>query len=225
MKLKRPIKSISGIKVRINALQIHYYLCPLILIFASFPVTIISGNSIKESSDLGIIWQEGTNYERLNAYGNLLKNYADGSGAIYYKIRELEGKGAAVKNMERVYENGGELKKTLNVIERTEDSGSVIRWLEDGTSTWGWTHIKRPERLDQITSKFGPKTEQEVQEMIFETLKSGEIIKSKSLIGDKYQYAKKFLAKDGSLFEFSVVVSDRPIGIGRGNVITAFPGV
>lgn len=92
----------------------------------------LSKGAIQGASDLGIIWQKGAHGETLDAFGNLLKNYADDSGTIYSKIRELGGRGAAVKDMERVYENGGDLKKALNVVEKSEDGKSVIRWLENG---------------------------------------------------------------------------------------------
>ncbi|SNQ59744.1 hypothetical protein [Candidatus Methanoperedens nitratireducens] len=71
----------------------------------------LSKGAIQGASDLGIIWQKGAHGEILDAYSNLLKNYADDSGTIYYKIRELASKKVLVKDMERVYENGGELKE------------------------------------------------------------------------------------------------------------------
>ncbi|KCZ72848.1 hypothetical protein ANME2D_01283 [Candidatus Methanoperedens nitroreducens] len=119
----------------------------------------------------------------------------------------------------KVVENNRDLRKTIGVTKRDDE----VRWLEEGTSTWGWTKIKEV-HWAQIIDKFGSKTEQEVQEMIFDTIKYGEI--AKSIPGDQYKYTKKFTAKDGSLHDFSVVVSDRPFemgGIGKGNVVTAFP--
>ncbi|KCZ70838.1 hypothetical protein ANME2D_02863 [Candidatus Methanoperedens nitroreducens] len=52
--------------------------------------------------------------------------------------------------MERVYENGGDLKKTINAIEKSEDGKSVIRWLEEGTDTSGWLHILKKHITGEI---------------------------------------------------------------------------
>jgi len=119
-----------------------------------------------------------------------------------------------------IADKNGDLSKTIGVAK----SGSEVRWLEEGTSSWGWTHIKRPNRWNEITAKFGPKTEEEVQSMIFDTIKSSDEVRS--IPGDEYKYIKSFLSADGStMYEFSVIVSDRTFGIGKGNVITAHPGV
>jgi len=120
----------------------------------------------------------------------------------------------------KVIENNGDLGKTLGVVKRSEGS---VRWLEEGTSTWGWTKIKEVHWND-ITNVFGPKTEQNVQELIFDTIKNGEI--TKSILGDQYKYTKKFMDQNGKLQKFHVVVSDRSVeigGIGKGNVVTGFP--
>ena len=118
-----------------------------------------------------------------------------------------------------IAENNGDLRKTIGVAK----SGNEIRWLEEGTSTWGWTHIKRPDRWQQIMDKFGSKTEEEVQNMIFDTIESSDQIIA--VPGDQYKYVKNFPTVDGSMYQFSVIVSDRAQGIGKGNVITAHPGV
>jgi hypothetical protein len=118
-----------------------------------------------------------------------------------------------------IAENNGNLAKTIGVAK----SGGEVRWLEEGTSSWGWTHIKRPQRWQQITDKFGPKTEEEVQNMIFDTIRSSDQVVV--IPGDQYKYVKNFPTKDGSMYQFSVIVSDRAQGIGKGNVITAHPGV
>ncbi|KAF5421675.1 MAG: hypothetical protein C5S41_10990 [Candidatus Methanomarinus sp.] len=120
----------------------------------------------------------------------------------------------------KIIENNGNLGKTLGVVKMSDGS---VRWLEEGTSTWGWTKIKEAHWND-ITNVFGPKTEQKVQEMIFDTIKNGEI--TKSIPRDQYKYSKEFVDQNGKLQKFHVVVSDRSAeigGIGIGNVVTVFP--
>jgi len=113
----------------------------------------------------------------------------------------------------------GSLEKTLNVIKHSD--GTVV-WLEKGTSTWGWQHIFEG-HLSDITNKFGSKTEAQVQDMIYSTIKAPD--RTILNTGEEIQYIKKFIDKNGQLYEFSVIVSDRTAGIGKGNVLTAYPGV
>ena len=89
-----------------------------------------------------------------------------------------------------------------------------VRWLDDVR----WQHIV-DEHWDNFISRFGQKTEKEIQDMITETVKSGT--KSKIISGEEIHYVKKFMAKDGILKEIKVVVSDTAAN--RGKIITAFP--
>jgi hypothetical protein len=126
---------------------------------------------------------------------------------------------AIITDLIVVAEKNGNLAKTIGVAK----DGNNVRWLEEGTSEWGWTHIKRPQRWQQITDKFGSKTEEEVQNMILDTIRSSDQVIAIS--GDQYKYVKNFPTEDGFMYQFSVIVSDRAQGIGKGNVITAHPGV
>lgn len=97
--------------------------------------------------------------------------------------------------MERVYENGGDLKKTMNAIERTEDGGSAIIWLENGklgsasnSKEWikdkggsGWEHIRHNHVIHPRGNQFlryGEKyaDEAEIQNLIMYSMKNGEKI-------------------------------------------------
>jgi hypothetical protein len=121
----------------------------------------------------------------------------------------------------KVVDNGarrpGDLSRTLGVVKH-KLSGEV-RWLEEGTNTWGWTKIREVHWSD-IEAVFGPKTEDEVKEMIFKTLKESDTIEVKE---GSIRYTMKFLDDEGKPQLLHVVVSDRVDGIGRGNVVTAFP--
>lgn len=61
---------------------------------------------------------------------------------------------AIIADLITVAEKNGNLAKTTGIA---KDENNV-RWLEEGASSWGWTHIKSPQRWQQITDKFGPKT-------------------------------------------------------------------
>lgn len=123
---------------------------------------------------------------------------------------------AIIADLIVVAEKNGNLAKTIGIAK----DGNNVRWLEEGTSSWGWTHIKN-EHWTDLMNVFGPKTEQQVQEMILETIRSGEI--TKAIPGDQYKYTKEFLDENGVLQKLHVVVSDRYMGIGRGNTVTAYP--
>jgi hypothetical protein len=146
--------------------------------------------------------------------------------AVVRKVLDEVFEGAATRLVERygddilqdlivIAENNGDLRKTIGVVKRSTE----VRWLEEGTSTWGWTHIKDKHWSDLI-AVFGYKSEDEIQKMIFETIKSGTI---EAKPGDQYKYTKEFFDENGKLQRQHVVVSDRSEGIGRGNIITAFP--
>jgi len=122
---------------------------------------------------------------------------------------------AVIPDLVVVAEKHGNLEKTLGVAKRDND----VRWLEEGTSTWGWTHIKDRHLADFI-NMFGYKTDDKIEEMIFDTIKSGTI---EAKVGDQYKYTKDFLDVNGKLQRLHVVVSDKSVGIGRGNIVTAFP--
>jgi len=191
----------------------------------------LAGDVVKTSGIVGkFILKYGDDAKKISKIAKYVSKFLlqHAPDSVSLKVLDVMYDGAAttlkrddipVKNILSVVENSGRIGKTLNII---KDSSGKVRWLEEGTATWGWTHIKRPDRLNQITKKFGPKTEQEIQEMVFSTIKSPDIIINNK--EESFKYTKEFFDKDGLLYGFSVVVSDRPKGgIGKGNVVTAFP--
>lgn len=139
------------------------------------------------------------------------------------KATTFISKGAKEEDIIHIAANRGNFKKMFGIVR--DNTLKQIRWLEEGTSTWGWTKIKEVHWND-IINVFGPKTELEVQEMILKTLKNGKL--TKSILNNQYRYTTEFLGKDGKLQNFHVVVSDRSLeigGIGKGNVVTAFPEI
>ncbi len=115
--------------------------------------------------------------QTLNGFGNLLSHYADDAAKVAFKIRQLAGKGVDVKDMERVYENGGDLKKTVNAIDKTEDGKSAVRWLEEGNDRNGWLHIKN-KHIDNGDFKNIGIPDNEVESTIFKTIRNPEEVKN-----------------------------------------------
>ena len=128
--------------------------------------------------------------------------------------------GAHIDDLIVLAERRVDLQKTIAVW---KSKNGILVWLGEGIQdSWGWEHIKRPDRWQQITDKFGPKTEEEVKQMIYDTVKDWEVINH--VHGDRITFTKEFLDTDGVFSPFSVGVSDRASGLGPGRVITARPG-
>ncbi|MDQ1254215.1 MAG: hypothetical protein QG646_3441 [Euryarchaeota archaeon] len=128
--------------------------------------------------------------------------------------------GATLDDLIVLAERGVDLQKTIAALRACD--GRFV-WLGEGIeNSWGWLHIIRSDRWQQINNKFGPKTADEVKQMIYDTLKQGQV--TQYIPNDRITYTKKFLCPDGTEFEFSVGVSDRPNGLGPGRIITARPG-
>lgn len=128
--------------------------------------------------------------------------------------------GANIDDIIVLAERGVDLQKTMGIL-RAYDGR--LAWLGEGIQdSWGWLHIIRDERLQQIRDKFGPKTLEEIEQMIYDTLREGQVTKYDP--EDRITYTKKFLCPDGTEFDFSVGVSDRPTGLSPGRIMTARPG-
>lgn len=136
--------------------------------------------------------------------------------------------------MERVYENGGDLKKTINVVEKTEDGGSVVRWLEDGKlgsaagkSTWiydeggkGWIHIRNNHIIhpsgNQFVQKFGSEftDEEKIKDLILTSIKNGISEKKTDNLG-RISYIYNTEIQSGKYLR--TVVNE------AGEIITSYP--
>jgi hypothetical protein len=160
------------------------------------------------------LWAQGIYHLGLPVAGKIaMLDKAFGGAAT-----RLEGLGISDEVIAGVFERGGNVGRTLKA--GVSSDGRIV-WLEEGTSTWGWQHILQ--HKSQIIQKFGSKTDQEIQNMIADTIASpDQIIQDPS---NEYKYIKKFIAIDGNPYDFSVIVSDRLNGIGIGNIVTAHPGV
>lgn len=119
--------------------------------------------------------------------------------------------------MERVYENGGDLKKTINAIEKSEDGKSVIRWLEEGTDTSGWLHILKKHITGEIPggSKFPSSMNvDQVKELIYNSIKKGTKTETTDITGRKtilYEYIDEMGLK------VKTIVGD------NGYIVTSYP--
>lgn len=202
------------------ALQSLGYLGSVRNIFATTDVipAFIAKHPQKVDSGLEImnhLWRQGIYHLELPLATKvgMLDNAFEGA------VTRLNGQGVADDVVVAVYERGGNLGKTMRAGERSD--GKIV-WLEEGTSKWGWQHIVEGHK-SQITTKFGPKTDQEIQNMIYNTMISPDQVITKP--GIEYQYIKMYTDVSGNLKEFSVIVSDMTGGIGLGNVVTAHPGI
>ncbi|WP_156165811.1 hypothetical protein [Methanosarcina sp. 2.H.A.1B.4] len=125
--------------------------------------------------------------------------------------------GAHVDDLIVLAERGVDLQKTMGVLRACDGR---LAWLGEGLeNSWGWLHIIREKRLQQIRDKFGPVPLEKVEQMIYETMKDGQV--TKYVPGDRITYTKEFPDKNGVLAPFSVGVSDRSTGISPGRVMTA----
>ena len=86
----------------------------------------------------------------------------------------------------KIIENNGNLGKTLGVVKMSDGS---VRWLEEGTSTWGWKHIfeehiedyndvdknQFAKSLDRTGSNY--RSEESIQNLIYDCIREGKIDK------------------------------------------------
>ena len=134
----------------------------------------------------------------------------------------------ADESIARVYENGGNLGKTLNIVE-SETSGVQILWLEEGklgsitangkdVGGYGWEHIKNNHMYYGKTSEH------------FDTVLGSNYVTEaqvKQLIYDGAKYGTQKTDEYGRLYKlYDVPGTNRQIRIGlsdNGNIISAYP--
>ena len=109
------------------------------------------GNAqLKKAGQLGIIYEE--NGKTLKAFPHLLQKYGDDAVGIETAMTKLGSKGVSVNNMERIANNGGDIKKTLNAV---DDEAKNIKWVTlDGRNHYAGRHIDGSLDKDKFTTFF-----------------------------------------------------------------------